>query len=199
MGTGRPFATGPPFVCAPLLSLELCALPFEVFPKGDLGPAGREEPFVRCCGGERDRFEVSLSRRIVPFCWRLRLDLWRFKRVTPRVVEASSASSLSEKLCLRLAVAAGSGEEDEEVAVAVGALLVVGCSAMVAAVWVVLEGAESIGAVETGEFGMAGWAEATGGGAIGVVSSARTKVGEVYLQMTQVFVGGSAVPEYGVV
>lgn len=63
----------------------------------------------------------------------------------------------------------------------------------------VVEGAEITGEGEAGEFGVAGRSEAIRGGGIGVVSSARTNAGAGYPQMTQVFVGGSAVPVNGVV
>lgn len=75
VGTGLPFAEGFPFVYEPLLSALPCESPFATFPKGDLGPVDREDPFVKLCEVDRGDFDVSLSRRIVPSCPRLRFDL----------------------------------------------------------------------------------------------------------------------------
>lgn len=115
-----------------------------------------------------------------------------------------SASSLSEKLCLRFSARVRWDEVVVVVAVVAvilrGVVLAAGCSSEGLAVESeVVEWAEITGEGEGGEFGVAGSAEAIRGGAIGVVSSARTTVGEGYGQMTQVFVGGSAVPLYAVV
>lgn len=74
-GTGLPFDVEPPFVYEPLLSARACESPFAAFPKGDLGPDERDEPFVKVCEGDRGSFDVSLSRRIVLSCPRLRFDL----------------------------------------------------------------------------------------------------------------------------
>lgn len=74
-GTGLPFDVELPFIREPLLSARACDSPFAAFPKGDLGPVERDEPFVKLCEGDRGGFDMSLSRRIVLSCPRLRFDL----------------------------------------------------------------------------------------------------------------------------
>lgn len=101
-----------------------------------------------------------------------------------------SAPSLSEKLCLRFSALVGS---DEEVVVAV----VGRCSKALTVGLGMVEWAEMTGEVEARGFGVAVEAEAVRGGAIGAVVSARAGVWGVYLQVTQVFAGDSAVPLYG--
>ena len=194
VGAGRPLATGPPFVYEPLLSVRACESPFCVLFAGDLGPADLEDPFVKCCGGELGRFEASLSKRIVPSSLRLRLAVWREGRpAVRRVAGPSSASSLSEMLCLRFPVAVR-GDRCVEVVVGscAGALAAVALSSLV--VW-----AESTGEGEAGGIGGAGRSEAIRGGGIGVVSSARTNAGRGYPQVTLGVDGGGAVPGIGVV
>lgn len=69
-----------------------------------------------------------------------------------------------------------------------------GCSGALAADSELGGWAEIGGEVEVGVFGVSGRSEAIRGEGIGVFSSARTNVGAGYLQMTQVFAIGSAVP-----
>lgn len=73
-GTGRVFAIGPPLACEPLLPPLLCSVPSEDRPRGDLGPDDRDDPFAKLWEGDCGVSEASLSRRIVPWCLRLRFD-----------------------------------------------------------------------------------------------------------------------------
>lgn len=112
VGSGLPFAAEAPFVYEPLLSAPVYEFPFATFPRGDLGPEEREEPFVKLCEGDRGCFDVSLSRRIVPSCPRLRFALRREgpARLCCSCSVLSSSSSLSDALCLRFRVACCSVE-----------------------------------------------------------------------------------------
>ena len=86
----------------PLLSFLLCVLPFAFFPGGDRGPDDCDDPFAKFREGECDGLDVSLSRRIVSSCRRLRFEMWRDN--LPRLGRTGSSSvslSLSEKLRLR--------------------------------------------------------------------------------------------------
>ncbi len=82
-----------------------------------MGPEDLEEPFLKFCGGDWGRFEASLSRRIVLSTVRLRLAIRREGRpALERVAGPSSASSLSEALCLRFPVVLCSDGSREVVA-----------------------------------------------------------------------------------
>lgn len=74
-GTVLPFDVELPFVYELLLSARACESPFAIFPKGDRGPVERDEPFAKLWEGDRGGFDVSLSRRMVPSCPRLRFAL----------------------------------------------------------------------------------------------------------------------------
>lgn len=174
MDLGAPLATELPFVKEPLLSGLGCESPFATLPSDALSPGDLEEPFVKLCVGDWDRFEASLSRRIVPSDLRLRFEMCREGR--PLVscdAEPSESWSSSERLCLRLPVVSGTE--------GLGAVMA-GCpSELEATGWVVV-GAESSGEGEFWEFGMAGRAEVTGDGGFGGISSARTNASEGHPQ-----------------
>lgn len=168
---GAPFAIELPFVYRPLLSDLICESPLETLACDDLRPGDLAEPFVNCAG-DCDRFEASLSRRIVPSDLRLRFERWREGR--PRVScawELSELSSSSERLCLRLPVVTGAGA----VGVVVAAAAAAGPAgpaklSETSASWVV------VGAEKSGR------AAVDGDGGLGGVSSARAKAGEGYPQ-----------------
>lgn len=143
---------------------------------------------MKLVAGDCDVLEdESLSRRMVLSCLRLRFEVWR-DNLPRRVCDRRSGSlwsPLSEKLHRRFPAVVG---WDERVVVALAALAVAGGPDRV-------EGAEITGEVEeAGEGGVDGWSAAIGEGESGEVSSARTKAGAGYPQMTRICVRGSLVP-----
>jgi hypothetical protein len=147
-------------------------------PLATLRPGDVLEPFVYFWAGDCDRLEASLSRRIVPSDLRLLLGMWREDRpLECSVSELSEPWVLSEILRLRLAAVSGTAEGAVvalEAAAGAGWSEVEEEAGCCVCVYCVVDWAENCGEEEAGGFGMAGWAEVTGDGGMGGVSSART-------------------------